>query len=70
MVTSLKATDEDSGYNGEVYYSLVDGDYLGDFVLAEENSTGELKLYKHLILIDNYNSVSCPIYIRSNWNSI
>lgn len=40
-VDTIVASDLDSGYRGEVYYSLIDGDTFGDFMLEEINSTGK-----------------------------
>ena len=41
-VATPKATDWDSGYNGQVFYSLADGDAVRDFTLTEINGTGIL----------------------------
>lgn len=51
VITTLRATDVDSGYNGEVHYLLVEGDVLGDFVLTEDNDTGVCFLSPMLITV-------------------
>ena len=40
-VAKMRASDIDSGFNGDVYYSLKAGDELGDFILQDINDTGE-----------------------------
>jgi len=40
-ITTLKATDLDSGPNGKVYYSLIAGDPYGEFFLDNTGTIGQ-----------------------------